>query len=111
MNWITLFQEGKPHLFLGGDSVVFWGPLSWTLIFGLIFAFFMTLLMVPAMYIISERLRRPMSKFYGTKWVALLGFTGPLFFLLLLPMWIWRRLIFGKHMIPQLLGFKAKRRQ
>jgi multidrug efflux pump len=61
--------------------VVFWGPLSWTIIFGLGFAFFMTLLLVPAMYIIAERLRRPISKFYGTKWVALLAFTGPLFFL------------------------------
>ena len=62
--------------------MVFWGPLSWTIIFGLIFAFFLTLVMVPSMYLISERLRRPMSKFYGTKFVALLGFLGPFFFIL-----------------------------
>ncbi len=43
------------------------------------------------MYIISERLRRPMEKFYGTKFVALLGFTGPLFFLFVLFMYIGRR--------------------
>ena len=94
---------------MGGDSVVFWGPLSWTLIFGLIFAFFMTLLMVPSMYLISERLRRPMSKFYGTKWIALLGFAGPIFFLLVLPMWIWRRVIKGKPMLPNYLGFKTNK--
>lgn len=111
LDWVSLFQHLKPNIFFGGDSVVFWGPLSWTLIFGLIFAFFMTLLVVPAMYIIAERLRRPMSKFYGTKWVALLGFTGPFFFLLVFIMWFWKGLILRKKMIPHLLGFKpAKRR-
>lgn len=110
LDWESLFQKFQPNIFFGGDSVVFWGPLSWTLIFGLMFAFFMTLLMVPSMYIISERLRRPMTKFYGTKWVALLGFTGPFFFLLVLIMWIWRRVIQRKPMIPHLLGFKPQRR-
>ena len=105
INWVSLFQHLDPDIFIGGDSVVFWGPLSWTLIFGLLFAFFMTLLMVPSMYLISERLRRPMSKFYGTKWVALLGFAGPAFFLLVFVMWIWR-LIQGKRMLPRYLGFK-----
>jgi multidrug efflux pump len=109
MNWVTLFQSFEPHLFFGGDSVVFWGPLSWTLIFGLIFAFFMTLLLVPSMYLISERLRRPMSKFYGTKWVALLGFAGPFFFILIFFMWIWRAFQ-RRPMIPRYLGFKKKRK-
>jgi multidrug efflux pump subunit AcrB len=81
IDFASLLTELNPHLFFGGDSVVFWGPLSWTIIFGLIFSFFLTLVMVPSMYLISERLRRPMSKFYGTKFVALLGFLGPLFFI------------------------------
>jgi multidrug efflux pump len=81
INWVTLFRDFRPNIFFGGDSVVFWGPLSWTIIFGLAFAFFMTLLLVPSMYIIAERLKRPMAKFYGTKWVALLGFLGPFFFI------------------------------
>jgi multidrug efflux pump len=54
----TLFASGDPHLYFGGDSVIFWGPLSWTMIFGLGFATFLTLLLVPAMYLISERLKR-----------------------------------------------------
>lgn len=54
----TLFAEGNPHIYLGGDSVVFWGPLAWTMIFGLAFATFLTLLLVPAMYLIAERLKR-----------------------------------------------------
>lgn len=54
----TLFSQGKPNIYIGGDSVVFWGPLSWTMIFGLTFATFLTLLLVPAMYLIAERLKR-----------------------------------------------------
>lgn len=54
----TLFEHGNPHIYFGGDSVVFWGPLSWTMIFGLSFATFLTLLLVPAMYLIAERLKR-----------------------------------------------------
>ena len=53
-----LLAHGSPHIHFGGDNVVFWGPLSWTMIFGLGFATFLTLLLVPAMYLIAERLKR-----------------------------------------------------
>ncbi|MBL7925285.1 MAG: efflux RND transporter permease subunit [Bacteroidia bacterium] len=57
IDFVTLFTELNPHLFFGGDSVAFWGPLSWTMIFGLGFATFITLVLVPAMYLISERIK------------------------------------------------------
>jgi multidrug efflux pump len=88
INFVSFFQTFNPHIFLGGDSVVFWGPLSWTIIFGLIFSFFLTLIMVPSMYIIAERLRRPMEKFYGGKWVSIFGFAGPFFFIFVLAMYL-----------------------
>jgi len=73
INFITLFSELNPHIFLGGDSVAFWKPLSWTIIFGLAFAFFMTLIIVPSMYLIAERLRRLMRKMFGGTWISFLG--------------------------------------
>jgi multidrug efflux pump subunit AcrB len=73
INFVTLFSELNPHIFFGGDSVAFWKPLSWTLIFGLAFAFFMTLIIVPSMYIIAERLRKPMRQHYGGRWISFLG--------------------------------------
>ena len=73
INFITLFSELNPHIFLGGDSVAFWKPLSCTIIFGLAFAFFMTLIIVPSMYLIAERLRRPMRKMFGGTWISFLG--------------------------------------
>jgi multidrug efflux pump subunit AcrB len=105
INFVSFFQKLNPHIFFGGDSVVFWGPLSWTIIFGLIFAFFLTLVMVPSMYLIAERLRRPMEKFYGTKFVALFGFTGPFFFLFVGIMYLVRR-IQGKKVWNGLLKNK-----
>lgn len=92
INFVSLFQHLNPHIFFGGDSVVFWGPLSWTIIYGLIFAFFLTLIMVPSMYLIAERLRRPMERFYGTRYIAVLGFTGPLFFLFVGIMYLVRKI-------------------
>jgi ABC-type Fe3+ transport system permease subunit len=90
IDFISLFQNGNPDIFFGGSSVVFWGPLSWTIIFGLIFAFFLTLMMVPSMYLMAERLRRPMTKFYGGKFIAILGFLGPFFFVFVGIMYLGR---------------------
>jgi len=73
INFVTLFSELNPHIYFGGDNVAFWKPLSWTLIFGLFFAFFMTLFIVPGMYLIAERLRRPMRRHFGGKWISMLG--------------------------------------
>jgi multidrug efflux pump subunit AcrB len=92
LDFAGLFQHLKPNLFFGGDSVVFWGPLAWTIIFGLIFSFFLTLIMVPSMYLMAERLKRPMGKFYGTKYIALLGFAGPFFFIFVGIMYLGRAL-------------------
>ncbi|WP_462250079.1 efflux RND transporter permease subunit [Ferruginibacter sp.] len=108
IDFVSFFQHLNPHIFFGGDSVVFWGPLSWTMIFGLIFAFFLTLIMVPSMYIISERLRRPMEKFYGTKFIGLLGFAGPFFFIFVGIMYLVRRMQGKKVWNGQLKEIKRK---
>lgn len=79
INFVTLFAELNPKIFFGGDNVTFWKPLSWTIIFGLLFAFFMTLFMVPSMYLIAERLKRPMRKQYGGKWISYLGIPPAIF--------------------------------
>jgi len=73
INFVTLFSELNPRIFFGGDNAAFWKPLSWTIIFGLAFAFFMTLIMVPSMYLIAERLRRPMRNAFGGKWISFMG--------------------------------------
>jgi multidrug efflux pump len=73
IDFISLFENLNPHIFIGGDSARFWAPLAWTIIFGLIFAFFMTLFILPGMYLIAERLRRPMRRMYGGKWISMAG--------------------------------------
>jgi len=57
IDFIKIFTELNPHLYFGGDSVAFWGPLSWTIIFGLSFATFLTLVFVPAMLLIDVQMK------------------------------------------------------
>jgi Cu/Ag efflux pump CusA len=57
INFYTLLDHFDAQFYIGGESVVFWGPLAWTIIFGLSFATFLTLLVVPAMYLISYRIK------------------------------------------------------
>jgi multidrug efflux pump len=57
IDFYELFNSGHGHFYLGGESVVFWGPLAWTIIFGLSFATLVTLLVVPVMYLLNEKLR------------------------------------------------------
>jgi multidrug efflux pump subunit AcrB len=52
VNFATLFTELNPHLHFGGDNMQFFGSLAWTIIFGLSFATFLTLILIPAMYFI-----------------------------------------------------------
>ena len=55
INFFSLFTEGDPQIYIGGDNVIFWGPLAWTVIFGLTFATFLTLIIVPVAFFISKR--------------------------------------------------------
>jgi multidrug efflux pump subunit AcrB len=47
-----LFANWNANIYIGGDNVIFWGPLAWTVIFGITFATFLTLIIVPSMYYI-----------------------------------------------------------
>ena len=87
INFVTLFSDLNPHIYFGGDNAVFWKPLSWTIIFGLAFAFFMTLFMVPSMYLLAERLRRPMRRHFGGKWISFLGIPPFTIVFILLVFW------------------------
>jgi multidrug efflux pump len=52
-----LLSDFKPNIYFGGDNALFWGPMAWTVIFGLSFATFLTLIMVPVMYLIGNRMK------------------------------------------------------
>jgi len=52
---MSLFSSGDPNIYIGGDNVIFWGPLAWTVIFGLTFATFLTLVIVPVTFYLSKR--------------------------------------------------------
>jgi multidrug efflux pump len=62
IDFVTLFTNFNPHIFFGGDNVAFWGPLSWTMIFGIVFGTVLTLVLVPVMYLLVAKLKARVFK-------------------------------------------------
>ena len=57
INFFSLFSEFNAHIYLGGDNVVFWGPLAWTVIYGLFVATFLTLIVVPVLFFLITQFK------------------------------------------------------
>ena len=55
IDFFGLMIDYDPRIYIGGDNVIFWGPLAWTVIFGLVFATFLTLIVVPVMFYLVNR--------------------------------------------------------
>ena len=55
IDFFGLMIDYDPGIYIGGDNVIFWGPLAWTVIFGLVFATFLTLIVVPVMFYLVNR--------------------------------------------------------
>ncbi|PTX45251.1 multidrug efflux pump subunit AcrB [Christiangramia gaetbulicola] len=55
IDFFGLITDYDPGIYIGGDNVIFWGPLAWTVIFGLVFATFLTLVVVPVMFYLVNR--------------------------------------------------------
>lgn len=58
IDFISFMSTYDAKFYVGGDNVAFWGPMSWTIIFGLSFATFLTLVIVPVMYLFFARVNR-----------------------------------------------------
>lgn len=57
INFFTLFSDFDPQIYYGGPNADFWGPMAWTVIFGLTFATFLTLVVVPVMYLLVDKVK------------------------------------------------------
>jgi len=64
IDFFSLFSEWDPRIYIGGDNVIFWGPLAWTVIFGLTFATFLTLVIVPATFSIIYSIKLWIKKIF-----------------------------------------------
>jgi multidrug efflux pump len=65
IDFATLFSELNPHIYFGGDSAAFWGPLAWAMIYGLSFATFLTLILVPVLMLLSFQFKDWIRKLRG----------------------------------------------
>jgi len=57
INFFTLLADFNPNIYMGGDNVVFWGPLAWTVIYGLMIATFLTLIAVPILFFVITKFK------------------------------------------------------
>ena len=67
IDFTTLLTEYNANFYIGGDNTMFFGPMSWTIIFGLTFATFLTLILVPVMYLIFYRFKMWLFKITKTR--------------------------------------------
>jgi multidrug efflux pump subunit AcrB len=65
IDFIGLFTKHDPNIYIGGDNVAFWGPMSWTVIFGLSFATFLTLVVLPTMFLMVERGKSALKRIFS----------------------------------------------
>ncbi|HQB78990.1 MAG TPA: efflux RND transporter permease subunit [Tenuifilaceae bacterium] len=65
IDFIKGLSEFNPDIYFGGDNVIMWGPISWTVIFGLTFSTFLTLIIVPVMYRITVNMQKWFAKRTG----------------------------------------------
>lgn len=56
IDFFSLLSDFDPQFYVGGDNADFWGPMAWTVIFGLTFATFLTLVIVPVMYLLADKI-------------------------------------------------------
>jgi multidrug efflux pump subunit AcrB len=61
IDFLSFMGSYQSDFYIGGDNVVFWGPMSWTIIFGLTVSTFLTLVIVPVMYLLTEGLNRKLG--------------------------------------------------
>lgn len=67
IDFIGAFGSYNADYYVGGDNVIFWGPMSWTIIFGLTFATFLTLIIVPTLYLLADKMMYKIAKWRGDK--------------------------------------------
>lgn len=57
IDFVGLFSSYEPNIFLGGDNNMFFAPMAWTIIYGLTFATFLTLIILPSVYLLMYKFK------------------------------------------------------
>tara|TARA_Y100001933_G_scaffold47645_1_gene45594 strand:- start:1385 stop:4849 length:3465 start_codon:yes stop_codon:yes gene_type:complete len=57
IDFVGLFASYEPNIFLGGDNNMFFAPMAWTIIYGLTFATFLTLIILPSVYLLVYKFK------------------------------------------------------
>lgn len=62
IDFFGFFERYQADVSIGGENTIFWGPMSWAIIYGITFATFLTLIVVPVMYMLVARFKTKVYK-------------------------------------------------
>jgi len=62
IDFAGLLNSWSPNIYFGGENADFWGSMAWTVIFGLTFSTVLTLIYVPVMYVLGNKLKLRFAK-------------------------------------------------
>jgi multidrug efflux pump subunit AcrB len=65
VDFFGLYSHFNPDIYWGGQNADFWGPMAWTVVYGLSFSTFLTLIVVPVMYFLADRLTYRLEKLFA----------------------------------------------
>ena len=67
IDFVGLLTEWRPNFQFGSENTQFWGPMGTAIISGLVFATFLTLVIVPVMYSTFDSLATRLRSIFGRK--------------------------------------------
>lgn len=57
IDFFSFFTTYDAKIYIGGDNNMFFAPMSWAIIYGLTFATFLTLVIIPSLYLLMYKLK------------------------------------------------------
>lgn len=67
IDFFSFLSSYDANIYFGGDNNVFFAPMSWAIIYGLTFATFLTLVIIPVLYLLMHQLKVWLFKITNTK--------------------------------------------
>ena len=67
IDFFSFLSTYDAKIYFGGDNNMFFAPMSWAIIYGLTFATFLTLVIIPALYLLMHRLKVWLYKITNSK--------------------------------------------
>jgi multidrug efflux pump subunit AcrB len=70
IDFFSFLSSYDAKIYIGGDNNIFFSPMSWAIIYGLTFATFLTLVVIPSLYLMTVNIKSSIYKKMGWKIIS-----------------------------------------